>query len=425
MPTGVYISVPFCPAKCSYCNFASGVFARSAVERYIERLVEDIAHAEQYAAAAGGMLDRHADSVYLGGGTPSTLEPAQLEEIFRALRSTFSVAGDAEITVESAPGTLSAKMIESLAVLGVNRVSLGVQSFVRAEAAAVGRTHDRAQVLDDIARLRAAGISNFNVDLIAGLPHQTMESWRESLRAAIDTGAPHVSVYMLEVDEDSRLGRELIAGGTRYHAHFVPDDDLTADLYTEACARLEEAGIAHYEISNFARPGMESRHNLKYWTRQPYMGFGLDAHSMLHADPYLLVDAGQVKDASAPCLLAGVDADAMRMANADVLDEYVAGSGRSTTVISEAEALEETLFLGLRLLRGIDLKHVAARFGPATTHLAATMDELEADGLLEQHDDIVRLTRRGLLLSNEVFARFISNDKPAGRFETNSARSQM
>ncbi len=203
MATGIYISVPFCAAKCSYCNFASGVFARGTVERYIEQLEREIADARQTAFAAGGTLERKADSVYLGGGTPSTLEPAQLEAFFRALRSTFDIAPDAEVTAECAPGTLRPGMIEALARFGVNRVSLGVQSFVRSEAAAVGRTHDRAVVLDDIARLRRAGISKFNLDLIAGLPHQTMESWRESLGAAIDSGAPHVSVYMLEVDEDS------------------------------------------------------------------------------------------------------------------------------------------------------------------------------------------------------------------------------
>ncbi len=172
-------------------------------------------------------------------------------------------------------------MIEVLQRCGVNRVSLGVQSFVDIEAASVGRLHQRATVLDDVARLRAAGIENINIDLIAGLPHQNAESWEFSVAEAIATGAPHVSVYMLEVDEDSRLGRELMAGGTKYHAHFVPDDELTADFYESACQRLDGAGVIQYEISNFARPGWESRHNLKYWTRQPYMGFGVDAHSML------------------------------------------------------------------------------------------------------------------------------------------------
>ena len=189
----------------------------------------------------------------MGGGTPSLLPPDELKKLFFALRQEFKILPKAEITVECAPGTLSDGVIQALATRGVNRVSLGVQSFVDQEAASVARLHTREKTLDDIERLRKAGISNINVDLIAGLPHQTRESWEYSLEQAIATGVPHVSVYMLEVDEDSRLGRELIAGGTKYHAHFVPDDDLTADFYETACERLNAAGIQQYEISNFAR----------------------------------------------------------------------------------------------------------------------------------------------------------------------------
>src|ERR1044071_7405879 len=199
------------------------------------------------------------------------------------MRQEFTALPKTEITVECAPGTLTEQIMQTLALCGVNRVSLGVQSFVDQEAASVARLHTREKTLSDIVRLRQAGISNINLDLIAGLPHQTRESWEYSLEQAIATGAPHVSVYMLEVDEDSRLGRELIAGGTKYHAHFVPDDDLTAELYLEACEKLNASGIAQYEISNFSRSGLESTHNLKYWARQPYMGFGVDAHSMLCA----------------------------------------------------------------------------------------------------------------------------------------------
>ena len=281
MSLGVYISVPFCRTKCSYCNFASDVFSRAMFERYVDRVCADIENAPQMAKSVGAGIDRDADSIYLGGGTPTVLDSRQLERIFAAVRAQFSVLPHAEVTVECAPGTLTPEMIDTLLRCGVNRVSLGVQSFIDGESAAVGRLHKRATVLDDIARLRAAGIANINIDLIAGLPHQTAESWRISVEETIATGAPHASVYMLEIDEDSRLGSELIAGGKRYHAHFVPDEDATADFYFEACEKLNAAGIAQYEISNFARPGFESRHNLKYWTRQPYLGFGLDAHSML------------------------------------------------------------------------------------------------------------------------------------------------
>ena len=183
------------------------------------------------------------DSVFLGGGTPTILDITQLERLFVTISQKFAVRNDAEITVECAPGTLSPPMIEALQRCGVNRVSLGVQSFVNIEAASVGRLHKRTTALEDIARLRAAGLENINIDLIAGLPHQTAESWEVSIAESIASGAPHVSVYMLEVDDDSRLGRELMAGGSRYHAHFVPDDEVTADFYETACKRLDAAGV--------------------------------------------------------------------------------------------------------------------------------------------------------------------------------------
>src|SRR5712691_10180670 len=281
MALGVYISVPFCRTKCSYCNFASDVFSRAVFERYVDRVTEDINHAGETADQMGGRFESPVDSIFLGGGTPTILDITQLERLFVTISQKFVVRNDAEITVECAPGTLSPPMIEALRRCGVNRVSLGVQSFVDLEAASVGRLHKRTSVHEDIARLRAAGIENINVDLIAGLPHQTAESWKFSVAETIASGVPHISVYMLEVDDDSRLGREVMAGGTRYHAHLVPDDEVTADFYETACERLDGAGVRQYEISNFARPGEESRHNLKYWTRQPYLGFGVDAHSML------------------------------------------------------------------------------------------------------------------------------------------------
>jgi len=386
---GIYISVPFCRTKCSYCNFASDVFSRAAFERYVDRVCADIANARRVAADMGGQIEQDVDSVYAGGGTPTVLDPAQLQRVFDAVRSQFAVRPDAEITVECAPGTLTSSVLDGLLRCSVNRVSLGVQSFVDGEAAAVGRLHKRAIVLDDVARLRAAGITNINVDLIAGLPHQTAESWQASLAGTIATGVPHVSVYMLEVDEDSRLGRELIAGGTRYHAHFVPDEEATADFYLAACETLESAGVMQYEISNFARAGFESRHNLKYWTRQPYLGFGVDAHSML--------------------ISAVAEAEAVRFATADSLEQYVAGPRFEKTVVSPAAALEESFFLGLRLNRGVDLRKIAADSGrEALANARPAIAELAAAGLLQEDGDFVRLTARGRLLSNEVFQRFLA-----------------
>jgi oxygen-independent coproporphyrinogen III oxidase len=389
MPLGLYISVPFCRSKCSYCNFASDVFSRAVFQCYVDRVCEDIGHAAATAEQMGGRFERAVDSIYLGGGTPTLLDIAQLKRLFVTISQNFELQRDVEITIECAPGTLSPAVLEAFQNCGVNRVSLGVQAFVDQEAASVGRLHNRKTVLDDIAGLRAAGIVNLNIDLIAGLPHQTAESWEFSLQQVITTEAPHVSVYMLEIDEDSRLGRELIAGGTKYHAHFVPDEDLTADLYLMACERLEAAGVQQYEISNFAREGYESRHNLKYWTRQPYLGFGVDAHSML------------------PALDTAVDA--VRFSAADSMEEYVAGRSRTRTLVDKHAALEETFFLGLRLTRGVDLKITGAEYGEDTVAaFAGGFADLQQNGLLDRRGDVIRLTSRGRLLSNEVFERFIS-----------------
>src|SRR5215469_7013557 len=389
MSFGIYISVPFCRTKCSYCNFASDVFSRAVFERYVDRVCRDLEQAERTAGEMGGRFERAVGSCYLGGGNPTVLAGRGLGGVFNAVRGKFDVSPGVEITVECAPGTLTGEVLETLLRCEVNRVSLGVQSFVDQEAAAVGRLHRRTAVLDDIARLRETGISNINVDLIAGLPHQTAESWETSLAEAIGTGVPHVSVYMLEVDEGSRLGRELIAGGAKYHAHFVPDEELTADLYEAACERLNAAGIVQYEISNFARAGLESRHNLKYWTRQPYLGFGVDAHSMLWSD----------------------GGEAVRFSTADSLEEYSSGGDIKRVVVLRQDALEESFFLGLRLTRGIDLESVAEEFGSLET-AASVVDEMVAEGLMAREGRFARLTPRGRLLSNEVFERFLG--KAAG-----------
>jgi oxygen-independent coproporphyrinogen-3 oxidase len=396
MPLGIYVSVPFCRTKCSYCNFASDVFSRAVFERYVDRVCADIEKAPQVAEEMGGRFERKIDSIYLGGGTPTVLDAGQLERIFNVVRQQFEVETGVEVTVECAPGSLTASVVESLLRCGVNRVSLGVQSFVDREAAAVGRQHKRATVIEDIARLRAAGISNINIDLIAGLPHQTAESWAFSVTEAIASGAPHVSVYMLEVDEDSRLGSELLAGGTRYHAHFVPDEDATADFYLAACEMLQSGGIVQYEISNFAREGFESQHNLKYWTRQPYFGFGVDAHSMLLSD----------------C----PDVEAVRFAAADSLEQYMSEASLQRrlprTVVSRRAALEESFFLGLRLARGVDLKDLSEKLGDeAIDDARVAITELVEGGLMQTCGDFVSLTPKGRLLSNEVFQRFLSSSE--------------
>jgi putative oxygen-independent coproporphyrinogen III oxidase len=363
------------------------------MQAYVDHVIAQMSSAHSVAKHLHARLGREVDTIYLGGGTPSILQPPQLEALFREIHRRFSVEEQAEITVECAPGTISDEMLRTLLRCGVNRVSLGVQSFVDQEARSVGRLHTRAVVEADIARLSQASLCNINVDLIAGLPHQTTSSWDESLEAVLALEVPHVSVYMLEVDEDSRLGRELLAGGTRYHAHFVPDDDLTAQFYSFACEKLNAEGVHQYEISNFARAGSESRHNLKYWTRQPYLGLGVDAHSMLlSADPSL---------------------DAIRLATPDTLEAYmgapVGESGFARTNVSADQAWEETFFLGLRLNQGVDVRQAERRFGRELGKRAREIIcELLALELVEVREDVVSLTPNGRLLSNEVFQRFLN-----------------
>jgi oxygen-independent coproporphyrinogen-3 oxidase len=419
MPVGLYISIPFCRTKCSYCNFASDVFSKSAYENYVARLVEDIADSRQLATGLGCVLEETADSIYLGGGTPSILNGAQLVRIFTAVRDEFAVTPDSEITVECAPGTLTPAVIDTLLQCGVNRVSLGVQSFVDEEAQAVGRLHKRATVLDEIGRLRDAGLSNINIDLIAGLPHQTAESWAFSVSETIAAGVPHVSVYMLEVDDDSRLGRELMAGGVRYHAHFVPDDDAIAEFYQQACQMLAAGGMAQYEISNFARATLESghsglqsnqsRHNLKYWMRQPYLGFGVDAHSMLAVD-----------------FENGEHYAAVRFSIPESLDAFMNRASHTVTPVSAQAAIEESFFLGLRLNRGIDIDLGQPRkeFGSDLSREAvatweSAIEQCVHEGLLEQQGATLRLTGRGRLLSNEVFAKFLIEETKVGTGHVN------
>jgi oxygen-independent coproporphyrinogen III oxidase len=386
---GVYISVPFCRAKCTFCNFASGAFALERLEGYVERLCGEIRAARSYAEqpdAAGLELPEGVDSIYFGGGTPSLLTAAQLGKIFAALRGEFDVAEGAEVTLECAPGQLAAETLEAAVELGVNRVSLGVQSFVDAETRAVGRLHTAAMCVEEIARLRGVGGEAISVDLIAGLPGQTGASWERSVEAVIATGVPHASVYMLEVDEESRLGKELIGGGARYGAGVVPTDEAMTEFYARACEAFAGDGLRQYEISNFAREGHASRHNLKYWERAPYLGFGVDAHSMLRRRR-----------------------EAVRWANPEKLEAYgLPELDRERTVVDEDAGFEEAMFLGLRRTVGVSVMELEAEFGRARVDAVGdVMGALIAGGLMEREGDWVRLTARGRMVSNEVFGELM------------------
>jgi len=384
---GLYFSIPFCRSKCTYCNFASGVYPASDHVRYVDRLIEDLASAPRWAEAMGAELPGTVDTIYFGGGTPVLLAPELFTCIFSAIRGQFNLAPGTEITVECAPGQLSDATLASMAAAGVNRVSLGVQSFVDREASLSGRLHTRAQVLDDLRRLREAGIANLNIDLLAGLAEQTLSSWRESLAVLLDTGVAHASVYMLEIDEDSRLGRELISGGSRLSARLVPSDDAIAQMYEEAVATYAAAGLEQYEISNFARHGEESRHNLRYWQRRPYLGLGLDASSMLRAE----------------------DRSVLRATTTDDLSEYLGNRPAPETAwLGAAQQLEEAWFLGLRRNAGVAIGALCDEFGTRVVEPSvAVAYRLSEDGLLTIENNTVCLTNRGRLISNDVFAEFL------------------
>jgi oxygen-independent coproporphyrinogen-3 oxidase len=403
--TGVYISVPFCKAKCSYCNFASGVFGTERMERYVDRVCGEIDGVGEIIAGTNAALPQRVDTIFLGGGTPSLLSGEQMRCLFTSLRNKFEVAGDAEVTLECAPGQLSDETLEEMLRLGMNRISFGVQSFVDAEAKAVGRLHTRAVCVAEIQRMQSAGILDINVDLIVGLPGQTASSWHESVEIAIASGVPHVSVYMLEVDEDSRLGREMLADGTRYGASNAPTEDEIAEWYGAACEWLEGAGVRQYEISNFARAGHASRHNVKYWRRNPYLGFGLDAHSML-----------RTRDG------------AVRWANPSDLDEYMSARdgavqqlptvpelmvlggamGPEIDVVGTQRGFEEAMFLGLRMNEGVDLEILRAEFGDALVVGAVNaLYDVRDAGLVVVEGNRVKLSAEGRMASNEVFGRLL------------------
>ena len=357
---GVYVSYPFCAQKCTYCNFASGVFPRALEERYLPALASEIrAHAWPW----------RPETVYLGGGTPSTLSPSELASFLQLIPG----RPWREATIEAAPGTITAEKARAWAGLGLNRVSLGVQSFVEKEIRRTGRKHSAAVVAAELALLRDAGIANYNLDLIAGLSGQTAASWRESLDWIERLAPPHVSVYMLEVDDESRLGKERLLGGLRYGAADTPDDDQTADFYEFAVERLAALGIPRYEISNFARPGFESRHNLKYWKLEPYAGFGADAHSF-----------------------DGV----LRRQNPESVQDYLA-SPPHRDAGQPGDLPHERFFVGLRLTAGIRPSDEEWR------RFDQPIRRFVASGLLETADGMLRLTNRGVLLSNEVFQEFL------------------
>jgi oxygen-independent coproporphyrinogen-3 oxidase len=408
---GIYVQVPFCQTKCTYCNFHTGVVAKERFSPYVEAVCKEIREhgellrttgvdwgsgpslkvlganelpLESRDKASGENRETKylVDTMYFGGGTPSLLDAEHLKKIVEAVRQEFATNFD-EVTLEADPETVEEEKSAAWVRAGIDRVSFGVQSFSDKELAAAGRMHRRTDIYKAASILREAGIRNISFDLIAGLPHQTKESWKQSLEELIALGPEHVSVYLLEVDEGSRLGKELMAGGTRYSAGKVPSEDEMAEFYEMAQEELGAAGYRHYEISNWAKPGFESKHNSKYWRREPYLGFGAGAHSF----------SGKQRWANAHDAAAYVNAIESGKLPVEQLESVTA-----------EQALEEELFLGLRQLDGIDVRRIERAYGVA---VAGRFEPLAAAGLVKRDGDVVRLAEEKLSVSNEVFVELM------------------
>jgi len=383
MYAGIYIHIPFCRSRCSYCDFATGMYESELAARYVHAVVSEIAAWREVEEPSD------VDTIYLGGGTPSLLTPAQIEQILTAVRSRFKVVEGAEVTMEMNPGdggSSAASKREKLREFrrcGINRASFGAQTFDNRELKQLGRTHSSSDIYSTFNHLREAGFENINFDLIAGLPGQTLAGWRRNLNEALNLRPEHLSLYLLDVHEGTPLAEQIKRG-----MRPVPDDDLAAEMYRLMIDEVSAAGYEHYEISNFCLPGFESRHNTKYWTGEPYYGFGCSAHSF--------------------------DGERKRWSNERDAAKYVQLIEKEQsplverTGLSGEQARAESIFLGLRLMRGFNLQNYLRRFGnDLRDEYEVELVRLRDAGLIEVDENLIRLTTRGALLSNEVMTTFL------------------
>lgn len=372
---GLYLHIPFCSSRCSYCDFATGLYKEELAERYVHALIAEIRSSRH----AGESVD----TIYFGGGTPSLLAPAQLELILSTLHDSFAVDANAEVTLEINPGSVNDEKLRTFRSLGINRASFGAQTFDDAELAKLGRSHTSAETLKTFSSLRGAGFKNVSFDLIAGLPGQTLAGWQRNISQALELRPEHLSFYLLEVHSGTPLAEHIRRG-----IQPQPDDDLAGVMYQWMLEKAADAGYVHYEISNLCRPGFHSRHNVKYWTAEPYYGFGCSAHSY--------------------------DGAARRWSNQRDVLQYVTAieCGESAVVeeqqLSQTDMRAEALFLGMRLMQGVDMRRYRESFGvDLRDEHAEDLDRFCKAGLVELDGDLIRLTRTGALLSNEVFAAFV------------------
>jgi oxygen-independent coproporphyrinogen III oxidase len=370
---GVYLHVPFCSAICNYCNFNRGLFDAGLKDRYVAALEREI---------LGAGRGERADTIYFGGGTPSLLEPAEIGRLIAACRRAFDVTADAEVTLETNPETSTPGRMEQFRAAGVNRISFGVQSFREAELKRLGRIHSVERAREAVREARGAGFDNVSLDLMMWLPQQTRDDWRESVEALIDVGPDHASLYLLELYPNAPLKEEMARGGWS----LAPDDDA-AEMYLWSLARLDGAGYQQYEISNVARRGRESRHNLKYWIDGEWLGFGCGAHSTR--------DGARWKNVSG---------------TGDYIDRVAAG--RSAEVerreLSTDERLGEAIFTGLRLASGVNIDILGERYGiDVWARFGAALAPFVREGMLVREPPVLRLTREGMLVANEVMQTFV------------------
>jgi len=377
---GLYHHIPFCSAICNYCNFNRGLFDAPLKARYVEALVREIALGAGGAARAGEA--EPADTIYFGGGTPSLLEPEEVERIIAACRASFDVAPDAEITLEANPETVTVDRLRGFRDAGVNRLSFGVQSFRDEELRRLSRLHGADRARAAFREARAAGFDNVSLDLMMWLPGQCVDDWLHSIDEAIALGPDHLSLYLLEVYPNAPLRDEM----ARANWSLAPDEDAAA-MYLEAMDRLEAGGYQQYEISNVARPGRQSRHNLKYWTDGEWIGFGCSAHSTKGG---------------------------ARWKNVSATDEYVGRleRGESPAIdirrLSDSERLGDALFMGLRLVGGLDEKVVERRYGVEIwARYGPDLEPFLENGVLRRQAGRLFLTRQGMLVANEVMSVFV------------------
>lgn len=376
---GLYVHVPYCTVRCSYCDFYLVTARGRDLEAFVDALCGEIARVDP------PLRSREADTIHLGGGTPSLLSAEALGRVLQALRESFVVASGAEIALEANPEDVTESRLEGWHARGVNRVSIGVQSLDDALLGQMRRAHDSRGALAAVAAARRSPVRSVGVDLILGMPGQDPEGALEGVARIVDLGVDHVSLYLLEVHERTSLGRAIALG-----RRAAIGEDALAALADAAADRLEAKGFEQYEISNFARPGHRSRHNLKYWTDEEYLGFGPSAHS------YVL---------------------GRRWSIPGRLDAYISGRGAGLGRIEEdpsrTHRASEALIAGLRLLDGVDLAALRARYGADFSGPGqGTITELAGAGLLESEGDRLRLTRRGRLVSNEVLAQLLPNAGP-------------